>query len=265
MLFDEATPAARALDPAAAPPPRAAGPAAERPVASLVLFVGAACRPGPRDSGALARDGLRSLWVPSAAQAFDAARAAHFDAAVVDHSMLDERGGTALARLRAALHCPIVMLAPPDRDDEIDEILALELGADAYVQRPVAPRRLRAHLAALMRCGRAAPPPWRTPPPREGAAAPWRVDRVGNRLVGEERSVELTEVQCAFLQCLLEAQGRIVPRARLAAALTHGRALRARSVDVYVYRLRKRLHEAGVLELSIESIRNRGYVLHAPA
>jgi len=266
MLFDaEArrdapTPEAAALQRAGAPT------TGSRRLASLILFVGPACRPGPRECESLAQEGMRCLWAASSVQALEAAGAAQFDAAVVDHALLVERGGATLARLRAALNCPIAMLAPRplgEDGDEIDEILALEFGADAYVQRPVAPRRLRAHLSALIRCGL---PRSQVPSPEsETETAPtWQVDRVGNRLLGAGGSIALTEVQCAFLQCLLEAQGRIVPRSHLAAALVRGHALHARSVDVYVYRLRKRLHEAGVSDLSIESVRGRGYVLHAP-
>jgi DNA-binding response OmpR family regulator len=161
--------------------------------------------------------------------------------------------------LRAAVRCPVVMLA--DGADEIDEILALELGADAYLQRPLSPRRLRAHLTVLIR--------WRQPAVTEESQLDppaadgdrWRVDRIGNRLVRGSVSVALTEVQTAFLQCLFEAEGRIVPRSRLVAALPNGHPVHARSIDVYVHRLRKRLHGAGVFDLLIEATRSRGYTL----
>jgi DNA-binding response OmpR family regulator len=186
-----------------------------------------------------------------------------FDALVLDAALLECRDGTTLSRLRAALRCPIVMLA--DHGDEIDEILALELGADAFLPRPLAPRRLRAHLSALMRLQQ------RGASPSDGAAmrppaddAPgWRLDRVTNRLRRGARCVELTDVQAALLQCLIEAGGRIVPRDRLAAALPLGRTAHARSVDVYVHRLRKRLLAGGAVDVSIAAIRGRGYVLDA--
>ena len=149
-----------------------------------------------------------------------------------------------------------------ERGDESDEILALELDADAYLQRPVAPRRLRAHLSVLIR--------WRQPPAVsedskvDMPAADddrWQVDRIGNRLVRGGVSVALTEVQSAFLQCLFEAEGRIVPRSRLVAALPNGHPVHARSIDFYVHRLRKRLLGAGVFDLLIEATRSRGYTL----
>ncbi len=259
MVLDDTTTAAPATD-LAATSWRAGAVAPPRRMAALVLFIGAACRPSPAVCESLAQDGMRCLWLGGREQAMQAARAAQFDAVVVDASSLPQRGGAALAQLRAAVRCPVVMLA--ERGDEIDEILALELGADAYLQRPVAPRRLRAHLSVLIRR--------RQPAAREHAAidmqtadhSQWQVDRIGNRLVRGSTCVALTEVQSAFLQCLFEAEGRIVPRASLAAALPNGQPVHTRSIDVYVHRLRKRLHGAGVFELLIEAIRGRGYVLH---
>jgi two-component system OmpR family response regulator len=233
-------------------------PGERRAAASLVLFVGAACRPGSADAQTLAREGMRSLWPPGIESALQASRMACFDALVLDAALLDGREGSTLARLRETLRCPIVLLA--ERGDEIDEILAPELGADAWLLRPLAPRRLRAHLSVLMRLRRRA-----APPAASGAAAEpatgWALDRVANCLVRGTRRVALTELQAALLNALLEAQGRIVARDALLACLPLGHAVHARSVDVYVHRLRRRLVDAGVLELQVEAVRGRGYLL----
>lgn len=230
-----------------------------RPAAdTLVLFVGAGCRPAAPEFSTLGRDGVRCVWSTDLEQALRMARLARFDALVIDAGALAAREGWALARARAAFGCPLLVVA--ERGDEVDEIVALELGADAFLARPLAPRRLRAHLAALWRPrgGVAAPEP-ETPPPAQ--AGGWWLDRIGNRLVGEERSVAVTELQAALLQCLLAAGGRAVPRAQLRAALPLGRDVGTRSVDVYMHRLRKRLADAGVRELVVLAVRGRGYLL----
>jgi DNA-binding response OmpR family regulator len=90
------------------------------------------------------------------------------------------------------------------------------------------------------------------------------VDRIGNRLLHRNGAIALTELQGSLLECLLDAQGSIVARERLLAALPPGKATHARNVDVYIHRLRKRLLDAGAIELSIEAVRGRGYVLRAP-
>lgn len=232
---------------------RAAAPA------RLVLFVGTP--PPAQLCELLAHDGMRSLWLAGPAQALRAGTLARFDALVIDTAQLGSRAAQWLADLHAQLGCPVVVVA--EHADEIDEIVALELGADTYLARPLAARRLRAHLAALMRLRATARPESepRAPPPGTVGTG-WQLDRVANRLTLGGDSIALTEVQAALLQCLAEARGRIVPRARLAAALPHGPTLGARSVDVYIHRLRARLQrEAGTHRLAIEAVRGRGYVL----
>jgi DNA-binding response OmpR family regulator len=243
----------------------ASAPPARATADTLVLFVGAGCRPARAEFSTLGRDGVRCVWSADLDQALRMARLACFDALVIDAGALAAREGWALARARTTFGCPLLVVAERSGDvDEVDEIVALELGADAFLARPLAPRRLRAHLAALWRPrSSAAPPePPTTPPAKIGG---WWLDRVGNRLVGDDRSVAVTELQAALLQCLLAAAGRAVPRAQLRAALPLGREVGARSVDVYMHRLRKRLAEAGVRELVVVCVRGRGYLLRAEA
>jgi DNA-binding response OmpR family regulator len=244
----------------------AAGPSHARsaPPASLVLFVGTP--PASKVCETLADDGMRSLWLAGPAQALRAAALARFDALVIDAATLGSRASTWLAELHAELRCPLLVLA--EHADEVDEIMALELGADAYLARPLGARRLRAHLAALMRLRRPADAPADTPTAdlhraiSVGSTGGWQLDRVANRLWIDGRAIALTEVQSSLLQCLIEAQGRIVPRARLAAALPHGSGLCTRSVDVYIHRLRTRLRREGPdKRLAIEAVRGRGYAL----
>jgi len=243
--------------PVGTPPARAAAD-------TLVLFVGAGCRPARAEFSTLGRDGMRCIWSADLEQALRLARLARFDALVIDSGALAAREGWALARARAAFACPLLVVA--EHGDEVDEIVALELGADAFLARPLAPRRLRAHLAALWRprADRAAPEPEPEPePPTPVQAGDWWLDRIGNRLVGDDRSVAVTELQAALLQCLIAADGRAVPRAQLRAALPLGRCVGARSVDVYLHRLRKRLDDAGVRDLVVVCVRGRGYLLRA--
>ncbi len=227
---------------------------------SLVLFVGLGVRPGTELGDGLARAGIRGLWLASIEQALAAAAHAHFDAAVI---RLDESVAAAARqfdRWRRALACPLLLLA--ETLDEVDEIMALELGADGLLSQPVSARRLRAHLLMLLRRGPLDArhvPRAEMPPPV--AAAGWVLDRVHNRLTRDDRRVELTEMQAALLQVLMDDLGRVVPRSRLLAAVSRRRALRPRSVDVYVARLRQRLLEQRVDGLLLEGVRGRGYAL----
>jgi DNA-binding response OmpR family regulator len=240
-------------------PPRPGGSAAvtqaRRAAASLVLFVGETLRPGPALAAMLAREGMRSLWLAGPDQAVQAARLAHFDAVLLEGGTVEGSGAAAIALVREALACPLVVVA--DHADEIDEIVALELGADLFLARPLADRRLRAHLAALLR---------RQPaPPAQAAVPQWQLDFGSGRLACGERQVALTEVQSRLLQRLMQSRGHLVERAELVAALPQGTRLHERSLDVYVHRLRRRLKSQAVQGLAIEVVRGRGWVLAAPA
>lgn len=226
----------------------------------LLLFVGPDLRPDDALGTALARSGWRCVWLAGSEPALRAAAHAHFDALVVQAEATGGPPSRQIEALRQALACPVLVVAPCA--DEVDEIIALELGADAYLSGALAPRRLRAHLQALMRRGDEVAAADEPAALRLGR---WTLDRAQQRLDSDERRVPLTELQCALLQCLGEQAGRVVPRAALAEAVGGDRALHVRSVDVYVARLRRRLREQRVHDLAIEGVRGRGYTLSLAA
>ena len=242
--------------------------------AQLLLFVGEAVRPDATLTALLAREGLRCLCLPGAEQAVRAAALARFDAVLIDAALVDGRAGRAIDTLASTHRCPVVVLA--DQADEVDEIVALELGADLYLARPLAPRRLRAHLGALLRrralahaaAGAGAAMGMAGGPGAAGAsaavqAAGWTLDLAQQRLMRGGRSVRLTLAQAALLHRLMAAGGAIVSAEDLLAALPHHDKLHVRSLRVYVHRLRQRLHDEGVGELRFEAVRGSGYALAA--
>jgi two-component system, OmpR family, response regulator len=245
-----------------AAPDRAARPPAP---ASLILVIGAALAP-VAEAADLRAAGVRCVCVATPEQGLDAAPSVRFDSVVLHAHGLAGQASVWLSRLRESLGCPIVLVA--DQADEIDEILALELGADAYLVRPLSPRRLRAHLSRLtlqwhasLGSARAAAQAWAT------AAAPlvlgrWQVDRARSRLCCGSTIVQLTESQTALLLCLAEARGAIVPRRQLHGTLNRRHELADRSVDVYVSRLRRLLQRCRVTDIDVLTVRGRGYALH---
>ncbi len=232
--------------------------------ASLVLFVGAKVRPDAALEALLARDGMRCLWLGAIEQATQAAQLAVFDAAVLDATLADSAASPGLSQLRTLLGCPLMLVAP--QADEVDEIVALELGADAFIAHPLAPRRLRAHLRALLRGRRSAAAA--TPEalaPTQARFDGWALERHSGVLSGHGRRIELTPVQARLLQGLMDAAGLPVPRPALMAALPRSAGLAARSVDVYISRLRQRLEFEGVQRLRVHMVRGCGYALQGLA
>ena len=242
----------------------------------LLLFVGEAIRPDAALGALLARDGLRCLCLPGAEQAQRAAALARFDAVLIDGALVDGRAGRAIEALASTHQCPVVVLG--EHADEVDEIVALEFGADLFLARPLAPRRLRAHLLALLRRRLPSASPAQSPtqsnlaPHGAGVAPPlqsagWTLETAQQRLRRGTRAVRLTQGQTALLACLMSAGGAIVPAPALLAALPSPEASPnmpappPRSLRLHMHRLRQRLRDESVDGLRLEAVRGSGYAL----
>jgi DNA-binding response OmpR family regulator len=159
-------------------------------------------------------------------------------------------------RVRAESDLPILMLTA--RDDDIDKIVGLELGADDYLTKPFNPRELVARIKAILR--RAEPRR-----PREGEAPlragnltvdpARRETRVGGRLV------DLRAKEFDLLLALVENQGLVLSREKLL-DLVWGFDFygQTRTVDVHIAHLRAKL--AGSTA-EIETVWGVGYKLSA--
>jgi DNA-binding response OmpR family regulator len=233
--------------------------------AHLVLLVARRRAPQRGVIDCLAQRGLRCIWIDGLQGLDRVADQVLPDAIVYDAQADATPLPLALSQLRRRFSGALLVLDASS--DEVDEIIALELGADAHLPHPVAPRRLRARLEALLRRHGGAT----LHAERSGDAAPdlpsgWRLDPVHNQLQRGEQHIALTGGQTHLLRCLAQHAGRVVPRAELHEQVcAPDSSLRARSVDVYVHRLRQRLSAAGVHDLAIEAVRGRGFVLRGAA
>jgi len=249
----------------AATPGDASGEQPWQAPAHLVLMVARRRAPQRSVVDCLAQRGLRCIWIDGLQGLDGVANQVVPDAIVYDAQADAAPLPLALSQLRRRFSGALLVIDAST--DEVDEIMALELGADAHIAHPVTPRRLRARLEALLRRHGGA-----TLHAERGAdAAPdlpagWRLDPVHNQLLRGPQCIALTGGQAHLLRCLAQHAGRVVPRAELHEQVcAPDSELRARSVDVYVHRLRQRLTSAGVQDLAIEAVRGRGFVLRGPA
>jgi len=172
--------------------------------------------------------------------------------------MLPGKDGFAVCReVRPAYKGPILILTA--RDDDLDQVLGLELGADDFVVKPVKPRVLLARIRALLR--RAAPKvlPTRVSRLQLGDL---RVDASRREVTKGKDQVELTTVEFDLLWFLAENAGRPVSRQEIYQAIYHyDYDGLDRSIDVYVSRLRQKLGDDPTTPRLLKTVRGVGYLL----
>jgi DNA-binding response OmpR family regulator len=169
---------------------------------------------------------------------------------VLDLALPDLDGLEVCRRLRATRRVPILILTA--RDEEVDRIVGLELGADDYMTKPFSPRELVARVRAILR---------RTEPeePEESMLIELgdvQLDRRLRRVAVAGSTVALRTLEFELLAELAENAGQVVTRDRLlervwGVAFAGG----TRTVDVHVAQLRKKLARPDL----IETVRGVGY------
>ena len=160
-------------------------------------------------------------------------------------------------RLRAESAVPIIMLTA--RDDELDKVVGLELGADDYITKPFSIREFRSRVRALLR--RAALSASRRRPRPRHRRGRARASTSRRRTVElDGRRVELTYVEFELLRTLAAKPGRVYSRQALLEALWGDSDYREpRTIDVHVRHLREKLERDPRSRSCIQTVRGVGY------
>ena len=215
----------------------------------------------------LEKQGLRCSVVADARQLRAALGKGRFDLIVLDLMLPGEDGLSICRTLRATpeyANTPVLMLTA--RNDDMDRILGLEMGADDYVTKPFVPRELLARIRAILRRTRALPPNLAensAPRARHLAFAGWRLDTAARHLIdADDVVVSLSGAEYRLLTVFLAHPQRVLNRDQLL-ELTQGREAEPfdRSIDLLVSRLRQRLREDAREPRIIRTQRGEGYVL----
>ncbi len=204
----------------------------------------------------LERDGFRVESASDGAQGLQLARELR-PALIILDLMLPEVDGLEVCRqVRAESDVPIVMLTA--RDEDVDKIVGLELGADDYLTKPFNPRELLARVKAILRRTEAVPRP-------EGKAlhlGDVTVDPARREVTVGGQPVRLRAKEFDLLQAFAEHKGLVLTREQLLSRVWgydfYGET---RTVDVHVAHLRKRL--AASAGVRIETVTGVGYKLVA--
>jgi DNA-binding response OmpR family regulator len=159
-------------------------------------------------------------------------------------------------RLRTAGDWTPVLFATA-RDDEVDRIVGLELGADDYITKPFSPRELVARVTSVLRRTRGVPDA--APPLSIGALS---VDSVDRRVTIDGDEVALTATEFDLLAFLMRRPGRVFSREQLLSEVWgYASIAGTRTVDVHIAQLRGKLGAAS----PIRTVRGVGYSVDARA
>jgi two-component system, OmpR family, response regulator AdeR len=203
----------------------------------------------------LRNQGYRTERAADGERALELFRAAQPDLVLLDLGLPKLSGMEVLRIIRAASDVPVVILTA--RDEEVDELLGLGMGADDYLVKPVSARKLLARIEVVLRRGQplgsTEPEVWRT--------GPLEVDTYRAEVRFDGRRLDLTRSEFNLVLHMARTPGRVIERSELYdAALPDGDALE-RAVDIHVVNLRRKLRSAGASDDLIRTVRGRGYVL----
>jgi DNA-binding response OmpR family regulator len=196
----------------------------------------------------LERDGFRVVWATRGTEGLAALERHDVRLAILDLRLPDADGFDVCRAIRASSSLPVVMLTA--RDDEVDRVTGLELGADDYVTKPFSPRELAARVRAVLR---------RVEPDdaeERVRAGDVELDRKSRTATVAGAEVELTAREFDLLWHLAARPRIVVTRSQLldrvwGIAFPGG----TRTVDVHVGQLRRKLGRPTL----IRTVRGAGY------
>lgn len=181
----------------------------------------------------------------------DAIRARNPDFVILDIGLPGGMDGFEVCReLRQTNDVPVLFLTA--RDDEVDRILGLEMGADDYVTKPFSPREIVARVKAVLRRGRA------EITPSAADFGPLSIDLARHQVLVDGNEISLASQEWALLDALIGNRGMVLTRQQLL-DLAWGPDWIGdpRTVDVHVRQLRKKLGD----DLPLATVRGIGYRL----
>ena len=182
------------------------------------------------------------------------------DMAVLDIKMPRLDGMELLQRLRQKTTMPVIFLT--SKDDEIDEVLGLRMGADDYVRKPFSQRLLVERIRALLRRQKALAEDEQgdTEETKVMERGSLTMDPLRHSVTWKGRDVSLTVTEFLLLQALAQRPGFVKSRDQLMDVAYDDQVyVDDRTIDSHIKRLRKKLRAVDDEFASIETLYGIGY------
>ena len=209
----------------------------------------------------LESNGYRALAAADGGAMWKILDEARPDLIVLDLNLPGDDGLTLCRKLRAGSSLPVIMLTA--RNEPLDRILGLEMGAADYLPKPFEPRELLARIRSVLRRSHAMPSNTPSENVQQMRFSGWTLDLTARHLLNPDGMViMLSGAEFRLLRVFLEHPNRVLNRDQLL-NLTQGRDADPfdRSIDIQISRLRQKLGEDARMPQIIKTVRNGGYVL----
>jgi DNA-binding response OmpR family regulator len=202
----------------------------------------------------LQREGFKTIVARDGQQALELAQQCQPSFVVLDLMLPRLDGWEVCRRLRRTSDIPILILTA--REEELDRIVGLSIGADDYVVKPFSPREVVARVKAILR---RAQPPLATSK-EQVAHRSLVLDLAKRKVTLHGQPLALTPFEYKLLQALMTAPGRLFTREELLDQLyPGGEVVIDRVVDVHIGKLRQKIGEDPALPRYILTVRGMGY------
>jgi two-component system alkaline phosphatase synthesis response regulator PhoP len=172
---------------------------------------------------------------------------------ILDIMLPEPDGWEVCRRIRSCSQLPIIMLTA--REDEVDKIVGLELGADDYLTKPFSPRELVARVKAVLRRSQS-----QEQPAEILHAEDLVIDSSRRRVLQNEKEIELTPREFDLLYVLALNRGIVMSREKLLERVWgYDYYGDTRTVDVHIRHMREKLGEDSAKPRYVETVWGLGY------
>ena len=207
---------------------------------------------------ALEAEGFRVKTFTDGTEALRALQTQPVELAVLDIKMPRMDGMELLQRIRKTSAIPVIFLT--SKDDEVDEVLGLRMGADDYIKKPFSQRLLIERIRALLRRGELAREGESAQPAQTIVRGELILDTARHACTWKGQTVDLTVTEFLLLKSLATRPGHVKNRDQLIDA-AYGEHIYVddRTIDSHIKRLRKKFRDSDNEFSQIETLYGVGY------
>ena len=202
----------------------------------------------------LEKEGFRTIQAYDGQEALKIIKNSEPGFVILDIMLPEIDGWEVCRRLRSFSDVPVLMLTA--REEEIDRVLGLTLGADDYVVKPFSPRELLERVKAILRRAR----PAQAEKSKILSQAGLVLDAEKLKVTLHGKALSLTSFEYKLLYTLMRSPGRVFSRSELLDKFyQHGEVVVDRVIDVHIGKLRQKIEQDPAEPQYIETVRGFGY------